>query len=328
MTRQITDAVDAVRVASQDNEIEWLDARAEGVTASEVPHISPTTRSRILSDKLNGSMFKGTAHTRRGHTREEEILIDLEWVTESKVLPNRHVWASNRNRRHLATPDGFQILPGGRIRGVEVKSHKHGWTPPASVIPSAHYDQMQFGMHVLGLEEWLYGWEVMGPHDAPPTEDPQVRVVKRDQARIDELVAAADDFLAWMDAGAPVEQISPDLEAAKVTMIAAERAAKAAEQAKAAARAEFSALLEAEFPDAFATGWKHGDDATVVVARPARRVGIHEDAWAAVEPQAHAEYAAARDAVKATEEIAKGLYPAVSYAKAAMRVTLLKAVQA
>lgn len=329
MTPQIiAEAVTAVRVASQDNETEWLDARAEGATASEVPKLSPATWSGILAEKLNGSTFGGTAHTRRGHDREPEILTDLEWVTESKIIPNRHVWASNRNRRHLATPDGFQILADGRVRGVEVKSHEHGWKMPKRVIPSDHYDQMQFGMAVLGLDEWLYGWEIMGEGGATPAEDPQYRVVERDQGRIDELMAAADAFLAWIDAGAPVEEISAELEAAKVTMIAAERVAKAAEAAKAAARAEFSKLLEAEFPDATKTGWKHGDDSTVILARPARKVTIDETAWAAAEPTGFAEFDATRSAVNETEESALKLYPRVTFAKPALRIALPKVVSA
>lgn len=326
--RNIDDAVSAVRVASQDNETEWLDARAEGVTASEAPKLSPTTFGSILAEKLNGSTFRGNAHTERGHKRESEILSDLEWVTESKILPNRHVWASTRNRRHLATPDGFQILADGRVRGVEVKNHKHGWEMPKRVIPADHYDQMQFGMHVLDLDEWLYGWEVMGEGGTPPTEDPQYRVVERDQARIDELVAAADAFLDWIDNGAPVEEISPELEAAKVSMIAAERAAKAADAAKAAARAEFTALLEAEFPDAMKTGWKHGDDSTVILARPARKTVVDEAAWAAAEPETFDEYHRWRKATEATEEAAVKLYPHVTFAKPALRITLPKAAKA
>ena len=324
----ISEVVDAVRVASQDNEAEWLDARAEGVTASEAPKLSPATWSSVLSDKLNGSTFSGNAHTRRGHDREPEILTDLEWVTESKIIPNRHVWASKRNARHLGTPDGFQILTDGRVRGVEVKSHEHGWKMPMRVIPSDHYDQMQFGMEVLGLDEWLYGWEVMGEDGTPPTDDPQYRVVKRDQGRIDDLVAAADAFLAWVDAGAPVEEISPELEAAKITMIAAERVAKAAEAAKAEARAAFSKILAAEFPDASKTGWKHGDDSTVILARPARKVTIDETAWAAAEPIGFAEFEATRTAVSETEESALKLYPHVTFAKAALRIALPKVVSA
>lgn len=324
----IEEAVSAVRIASQDNEVEWLDARAEGATASEVPKLSPTTWSSLLSEKLNGSTFRGNGHTERGHERESEILTDLEWATESKIYPNRHVWAAASNRRHLATPDGFQLLPDGRIRGAEVKSHQHGWKMPKRVIPADHYDQMQFGMHVLGLDEWLYGWEVMGSDGSAPTEDPQFRIVERDQARIDELVAAADAFLDWIDNGAPVEEISPELEAAKVSMIAAERAAKAADAAKVAARAEFTALLEAEFPDAMKTGWKHGDDSTVILARPARRISIDESDWAAAEPAAFADYDAYRSAVKATEEVAQKLYPKVTYAKPGLRVTLPKAAKA
>lgn len=324
----INDAVTAVRVASQDNEAEWLDARAEGATASEVPKLSPTTWSSLLSEKLNGSTFHGNAHTRRGHDREGEILSDLGWATESKIIPNRHVWAANANRRHLATPDGFQILADGQVRGVEVKSHEYCWQPPKRVIPKDHYDQMQFGMHVLGLDEWLYGWEVMGEGGTAPTADPQHRVVKRDQARIDELVAAADAFLAWIDAGAPVTEISPELEAAKQTMIAAERDAKAASAASTAARAAFSKLLEAEFPDAMKTGWKHGDDSSVILARPARKTVVDEAAWAAAEPEGFDEYHRWREAAAATEQAAVKLYPHVTFAKPALRVTLPKVAKA
>lgn len=326
--KTIDDAVSAVRVASQDNETEWLDARAEGVTASEVPKLSPTTWSGILSEKLNGSTFRGNAHTERGHDRESEILTDLEWATESKIYPNRHVWAAASNRRHLATPDGFQTLTDGGVRGVEVKSHQHGWKMPKRVISADHYDQMQYGMHVLGLDEWLYGWEVMGPDGSTPDEDPQFRIVERDQARIDELVAAADAFLDWIDNGAPVEEISPELEAAKVSMIAAERAAKSADAAKVAARAEFTALLEAEFPDAAKTGWKHGDDSTVILARPARSTVVNEAEWAAAEPEAFAEYDRWRNAAKSTEEVAVTLYPKVTYAKPSLRITLPKVAKA
>jgi len=326
--KTIDDAVTGVRIASQDNEVEWLDARAEGATASEVPKLSPTTWSKLLSEKLNGSKFRGNRHTERGHDREPEILSDLEWVTESKILPNRHVWAAAANRRHLATPDGFQILPDGRVRGVEVKSHQHGWEAPKKVIPKEHYDQVQFGMHVLGLDEWLYGWEIMGEGGTAPAADPQHRIVPRDQSRIDELVAAADAFLSWIDDGAPADEISPELEAAKVSMIAAERDAKTAAAASATARAEFTKLLEAEFPDAMRTGWKHGDDSTVILARPARRVGVDEDEWAAREPNAFADYDTARNAVKATADIAVGLYPKVAYAKAGLRITLPKEARA
>ncbi|WEK60536.1 MAG: YqaJ viral recombinase family protein [Candidatus Microbacterium colombiense] len=329
MTPQIiADAVTAVRVASQDNEVEWLDARADGVTASEVPKLSPTTWSSLLSEKLNGSKFRGNAHTERGHDREPEILSDLEWATESKIYPNRHVWAAAANRRHLATPDGFQILPNGRIRGAEVKNHKHGWKPPKRVIPRDHYDQMQFGMHVTGLDEWLYGWEIMGADGTAPTADPEFRIVKRNQARIDELVAAADAFLAWIDAGAPVEEISPELETAKTKMIVAKRAAIAATAADAKARAEFEKLLAAEFPDAMKTGWKHGDDSSVILARPARKTVIDEAAWSTAEPDGFTDYDTARTAVKTTEEHAVKLYPQVTYSKPALRVVPPKAVSA
>lgn len=49
--------------------------------------------------------------------------------------------------------------------------------------------------------------------------------------------------------------------------------------------AEFTALLEAEFPDATKAGSKHGDDSTVVLARPARKTIVNEADWSPQSPR-------------------------------------------
>jgi hypothetical protein len=315
----------AVPVASQDDEEAWLDARAEGVTASEVPRLSPAAYARMLDDKLNGSTFRGNAHTRRGHERESEILADLTWILTAPVVPNRHVWAAKANPRHLATPDAFAVLPGGVIRGVEVKSHEHGWTPPAAGIPADHFDQVQWGMHVTGLDSWIYAWEVMEADGSVPTADPDHMVIWRDQTRIAELVERADAFLTWVDDGAPVEEISDELAAAKARLMDAKRAADEATAAEKAARAEFERLLRAEYPNAERTGWKHkGDDGTVTLARGARRTVLDEQAWADADPATYARYG---DHVEAAEALAAGArekYTKTTIAKPALRITIPK----
>ena len=75
-----------VIVENGASEQEWHDGRDEGVTASEIHAIasgSMKTRRRILDAKLNGSTFKGNAHTARGHEREQAILelpvTTVEW---------------------------------------------------------------------------------------------------------------------------------------------------------------------------------------------------------------------------------------------------------
>lgn len=315
----ILTAVRAEAIASQDEPLAWIDARAEGVTASEVGKLSGTNREQVLDDKLNGSTFRGNAHTERGHAREPELLADLAWAKKVIVIANRHVWAAADNRRHLATPDGFAITADG-LYGVEVKSHQHGWTPPASGIPADHYDQMQFGMHVLGLGAWFYVWEVMDADGAAASDDVTVLVVYRDEARIAELIERADDFLRWVDDGAPAEQISDELATAKARLVEATAAAKTAAAAEKTAREVFEALLAQEAPHALRTGWKHAaDNGTITLARPARRVAIDEAAWADAEPDLFEEYTTAKQALAETEALAKKVYPSVTYAKPALR---------
>ena len=315
----ILTSVRAEAIASQDEPIAWMDARAEGVTASEVGTLSASSRERVLEDKLNGSTFRGNADTKRGHAREPELLTDLAWAKKVIVVPNLHVWASAGNIRHLATPDGFAITADG-VYGVEAKSHRHGWTPPASGIPADHYDQIQFGMHVTGLDAWFYVWEVMEADGSAPAADPTIQVVHRDDGRIAELVERADDFLRWVDDGAPAEQISDELAIAKARLVEASAAAKEAAAAEKTARDVFEALLRQEAPHAMRTGWKHaGDDGTVILARPARRVAIDEAAWAEAEPDLFEEYTTRKQQLAETEALAKKVYPNVTYAKPALR---------
>lgn len=319
-------ALAAVPVASQaEDEEAWLDARAEGVTASEVAGLSSTTYARILDEKLNGSTFTGNAHTRRGHEREPEIIADLTWILSAPIIPNAHVWASSANARHLATPDAFVTMPGGIVAGVEVKSHEHGWTPPASGIPAEHYDQVQWGMHVTGLDRWVYAWEVMDAGDVAPTADPDHMIVWRDDERIAELVERADAFLEWVDDGAPVAELSTELADAKARVLAANRAAKAAADEEKDARANLLRILRDENPAAERIGWKHADDAgTVTLARPARRRALDEDAWAIADPEAHSQYGRNRDAADKLAAAAREKYTKTTYAKPALRVTLPK----
>lgn len=321
MMTTLTEQLAAVPVASSEDEEAWLDARAEGVTASEVPHLSPSTRERILDDKLNGSTFRGNAHTRRGHEREPHILADLVWEIGGQIASNSYVWAAEANGRHLATPDGFQVAPDGTVRGVEAKSHEHGWTPPATVIPQDHYDQVQWGMHVVGLDEWVYAWEVMGPGGTYP-DHVEYRIVTRDAARIAELVARADDFLAWVDDGAPVDMISDELAIAKARVLATNAAAKTAAAEEKAARAAFEALLTKEYPNAARTGWSHkSDDGGVTLARPARQIVLDEEAWADAEPAEHARYGDLTETAEQLAASARERFRKTTTSKPALRVT-------
>ena len=322
INEKIRERVTATPIASSEDEEAWLDARAEGVTASELSNLSPSTRERILDEKLNGSTFRGNAHTRRGHEREPLILADVVWQTGRVVEANSYVWASDVDSRFLATPDGFAIK-GDRIAGVEVKSHAHGWKAPKSLdgIPLDHYDQMQWGMLVTGLDEWLYAWEVMAEDGGEPLEDPTVVTVPRDEERIAVLADRARAFLDWVDAGAPADEISMALASLKADLIAADAKAKAAAAALKSARAAFEKQLQAESPAALRTGWKHsGSDGTVTISRPARRRSINVDRWREGAPASFAAVEDWRKQIEQAEKVALEQFGEVKIAAPALRI--------
>lgn len=213
-------------IVDGDDREQWMLARGEGVTASEVRQIATGGRAtwrRILEQKLNGNKFRGNRHTRRGHEREP-LLIEFA-ATLEPCQANHALLGAATNPLHRATPDGISD-----DFGVEVKSHAHGWT--RTDIPAEHYDQMQWGMHVTGFNRWLYIWEVLDEDGYAPLEDPAHVWVARDEKRIAELTKAADAFIAWREAGAPALADVPD----DVDDALAEWAAAKAEKAAAAKR--------------------------------------------------------------------------------------------
>lgn len=286
---------------------EGLAARAAGVTASEIHAIAAGgrgTHRRILADKLNGSTFRGNAHTRRGHEREPFL---LAWVAENVAdcVENRALYAHPENPLILATPDGLGA-DGGEPFGVEAKSHDHSWGHRDD-IPADHYDQMQFGMYVLGFDRWLYVWEVMGDDGTPTLDAPRYRWVARDEKRIAKLVAEAEAFLAWRAAGAPdADADLPDeIDDALATII--EARAAMAEHKKAEADALAVVRRHAE-----RTAGEHGvkgagHRASFTYTRSTTTL-LDEDAWVAAEPATYGEWVEARERLAATEEAAVELY--------------------
>jgi len=198
--------VNAIIVSDGTDRPDWLSARAEGVSASEAHAIAAGGRStwrRILEDKLNGESFKGNAETDRGRRREPYLLAyAAEYL--ANVEPSSALYARPEHPLHRATPDGIGTVEVDGIEvpcGVEAKSHAFGWD--SEDVPIDHYDQMQFGMHVLGYARWLYVWEVMGEDGEPTLDEPRHLWIERDDRRIAQLVREVDAFIAWREAGAP-----------------------------------------------------------------------------------------------------------------------------
>lgn len=279
---------------------EGLATRAVGVTASElhaIAHGGRGTHERILQDKLNGATFRGNAHTRRGHEREDFL---VDWASENvaRCVGNIALLGSYELPWLLATPDGL-----GDDFGVEVKSHDFGWGDRDD-IPAEHYDQMQGGMAVTGCDRWLYVWEVMGLDGSPTLEAPSYRWVDRDEKRIARLIAGAAKFMTWREAGAPkTDGLPTEIDDA----LAAWAIARAQKNAAAAAEAAADKIIRAY-------ALEHADDhgakgaGTRAAFNLAKSTALDEAAWADAEPESYAEVLEIRTRLKATEKAAAALY--------------------
>ena len=330
--QQITEARgDAMRglvvvVPEGATEEEWMAGRDGMVTASDFRSIAfggLSTWRRLLTDKLNGSTFKGNRHTRRGHEREEYL---LAWAQESfgGIRPNSALYAARENERIGATPDGIGWGHECGIFGVEVKSHDHSWGD-RSDIPNEHMAQMQVGMFVLGADSWLYVWEVMGEDGEPTLDEPRHIWVPRDEELITRLKTQGEAFLEWWDNGAPeLDDLPEEIDEAIATYTRAQQAEAAAKREKDAAG---KVLKDWAAKDA-AVGMplrKTGSRAEVYFEPKPDAVVIDEDAWAEAEPVSYAEHVELRTRVATNEAAALLLYGKSKPVAAAFRVAPIKA---
>lgn len=299
-------------------EIAWLDGRDEGVTASEIHAIASGSRKtwrRILDDKLNGSTFKGNAATRRGHEREPYIL------AEARILPDVVTLAASgalfgnvEHPLHRATPDGLGIHAQLGEFGAEVKSHHADWTFDG--IPADHFDQMQWGMHVTGLDWWLYAWEVDGQPGI------QHHWVARDDKRIAQLTAQADAFIEWRAAGAPeIDDIPDDVDDALADYARGLALEAEGKRLKAAARSAIDEFAAAQTSAPGDPLRRNGSRAQLFFEPKPDTLTLDEDAWAAAEPGTYAEWVAARAAAAAQEAAALALYTRAKPTAPTFRVT-------
>lgn len=293
-----------LRVLAEDSlgSDEGRTARDAGVTASEIHDIAVGgrgTHRRILDGKLNGSLFHGNQHTRRGHEREPFL---LAWACSHVALcaANTALFAHPDNDRIMATPDGLGVDDRGGEFGVEVKSHDHAWAD-RSDIPADHYDQMQLGMAVTGFRRWLYVWEVMGEDGTPTLDAPRFVWVERDEKRIAKLLREAATFNAWRDAGAPFDNIPEDVDDALAIIAAADEAIAPHKKARDAALKIVRAHAEATADDDGSRG--EGLRGSFTYSKTTRTV-LDEDAWAAGDPKTHGVWQSMRERTAKLVELA------------------------
>jgi YqaJ-like recombinase protein len=198
-------------VASSSDRAGWLRARSRGITATDVAKLSTPRSVRAAAyDKLHGSGFSGNVFTQHGRSREPEI---AAWVAATHgIEPSDLLFHAERDRRHLATPDGLILRTGGRIELAEIKTTNK----PFRSIPRQYLRQIWWQQYVLGAERTLFVWE---QHDGfvPLRDEPECRWVDRDEAEITKLVTLATDLIELLRqatsvaaaSGAPASNVSP-----------------------------------------------------------------------------------------------------------------------
>lgn len=248
-------ALDALRgraIASSEDRASWHAARAFGVTGSDIRRLrsaTPAGRASMIAKKLAGGDEVRELNVRElvwGRVREDEIA-GLVWA-RFRIEPNRFLFHARENRRHLATPDGVGVEEdfdslAVRVVTSEIKTGKFELDPSTSEHfgKYGYYDQVQWELYVAGGwrarftweqhdDDWSY-WPEFGPR--PLAAEPQGVWILRDDARITELVAIADDFLATLDAEAArdPEERDFELEALFADLVVAREQASAAEGA-------------------------------------------------------------------------------------------------
>lgn len=205
---------------------EWLAARRQGITATEVRDLWLQSKGRrelamreLVEKKLGrkADSFSGNKYTAWGKDREPVI---AELVRERYgIEPESRLVRSAENARHLASPDGIGVGIGGQLVIAEIKTSSKDITPGSAEFEATGYlAQMVWQMHVIGASACLFVFEPrLGQGtDADPFTPGATSFswFELDDHRdvLDELLAIADEFLELLDAAADEPFVEPDID--------------------------------------------------------------------------------------------------------------------
>ncbi|PQZ96892.1 recombinase [Arthrobacter sp. MYb211] len=173
-------------LADSTNRIEWLRARAQGITATDVAKLSTEKSIRNAAwDKLYGSGFSGNTYTDHGRRREPVI---AAWVQENfNIFPSSQLFHAQHSRLHLATPDGLGFDEDGSPVLAEIKTTNK----PFKKIPKNYLRQVLWQQHVIGAQRTLFVWEQH--HNFVPVQAvPEFIWIERDDTMIQDLIDKAE----------------------------------------------------------------------------------------------------------------------------------------
>lgn len=187
-TQQLAHACFSRLVTDGSDRIEWLRARARGITATDVAKLStPKSIDSAAWAKLHGTNFGGNAFTEHGKAREPEI---AAWVLEEfSIEPSSALFHAAEERRHLATPDGIGVRDDGTLVLSEIKTTNKTWKS----IPKNYLRQVWWQQYVLGADRTVVVWEEH--RDFVPVGNPRFQWVERDENEIAQLVWLANQLI-------------------------------------------------------------------------------------------------------------------------------------
>lgn len=175
-------------VTDGTNHVEWMRARARGITATDVAKLStPRSIEAAAYEKIHGSRFMGNAFTEHGKAREPVI---ASWVeAEFGIPPSSALFHAEMDLRHLATPDGVASRGTGTLELSEIKTTNKPWR----TIPRNYLRQIWWQQYVLGAERTLLVWEQH--ENFTPVGNPEHRWIERDESEIERLVKLAGNLI-------------------------------------------------------------------------------------------------------------------------------------
>lgn len=246
------------RLTSSEDRQAWLDARRNGVTATDVSRLAHGGKSvwaAIKAEKAGGTHWAGNEFTRWGQDREPVI---ARWASGRwPVEHNTFLLRSDEDERWLATPDLVALDDESMLGDIKTAVWRG---QPWDEVPANYYDQLTWQMHVTGIPEAVL---VVEFHEQfrPVHFEPTVYTVEFDPKRCDELVEIAESFLAM---GEP---------SAMDVYLADWAVAKEAENAAKAQREEVEALIRKEIGDRESFKFVgDGGSISLTTPKPSRRL--------------------------------------------------------
>lgn len=185
-------------VADSADRDSWLAARVGKIGASDAASFAKASSiESYVRAKLMPNRFEGNGFTANGHAWEP-TLTDFAHVTH-----NTKMFRSVAVPEFVATPDGLNITPSGRVVLSECKiKHK-----PVKGPTPAEFRQVFWAQSVCDAEATAFVWLTLDPDtNQPTTLEPSVLIIERDQAAIDRLLAIAHPVLDAMKRAAEFER--------------------------------------------------------------------------------------------------------------------------